>query len=360
MKILHVSAMGHLEIGIVNQLSCEVSAIKELNNDWETVAFSNNHIGLSFHKTFPIGFKGPLGRRLFIWIYIFSKRNDYDYIIHRFVGKDLWAILFSKLIRNRISIHHSISQNEINTSTFLGKFKFFMDSYLTNLQLRHVKGLIGVTSELTNHYKSKYNLDCPSTSIPNGISTDANYIDKRVKTHNILFVASRFVPWHGLEFLLDSIIDKETKERPEYKLHLVGTLTKAQEYIIQKNTSLNDVIKIHGILDKQQLSEILNEMDVGLSCFNLAYKNVNEACTLKVREYLNAGVPVYAGHKDTGIPVDFDFYMNGIADIDNILAFSKSMKLISRSEVNEKSKPFIDKKHMILNIISFLQSIKQK
>ena len=73
---------------------------------------------------------------------------------------------------------------------------------------------------------------------------------------------------------------------------------------------------------------------------------MREACTLKVREYLMLGIPVYAGYTDV-FPESFRFYKKGEADIEAILNFAHSQRISSRIEICVASHPYINKEILL-------------
>ena len=73
---------------------------------------------------------------------------------------------------------------------------------------------------------------------------------------------------------------------------------------------------------------------------------MSEACTLKVREYLAAGLPVYCGHKDV-FPSSMPYFFHGEPNIQNILEFCARHRNTNRQEIIEASMPWIDKKALV-------------
>jgi hypothetical protein len=82
---------------------------------------------------------------------------------------------------------------------------------------------------------------------------------------------------------------------------------------------------------------------------------MTQACTLKVREYLALGLPVYLGHDET-IPKTFNFVKKGPANIDEIIEYAYSMKNAKRQDVIDTAKLFIDKKILVKNFYNWILS----
>jgi glycosyltransferase involved in cell wall biosynthesis len=202
-----------------------------------------------------------------------------------------------------------------------------------------------VTGEIARHELSRLPAGTRRATLiyPNGVLYPADgesALDERTTdTVEIVFVASAFFAWHGLDRLLRSL----DASRVPVTLHLVGAVPPA----FLAATRRDSRIRVHGVLAPSQLDAILAKSWVGLSSFALDRKRMQEACTLKVREYLRAGLPVYAGHRDAALPPDFPFCREGSADIEAIVAFARQTRTTSRAAVAAAARPFIDKQILL-------------
>src|SRR5690606_7429253 len=87
-------------------------------------------------------------------------------------------------------------------------------------------------------------------------------------------------------------------------------------------------------------------------------QNLNEGATLKVREMLAMGIPVYSTHIDTALPPSFLFYRyDKKISINNIISFAKDQKSIRRSIVRDSSIRYISKKENMYNVMNLLYSM---
>lgn len=110
--------------------------------------------------------------------------------------------------------------------------------------------------------------------------------------------------------------------------------------------SLPDNIEVHGFLEAKDYVRILETCDVGLSTLCLYEKGLNEACSLKVREYLARGLPVVIAHEDTALEEENAPWHLRIPNeegnvryaADEIVEFAKRMRglRVSREEIEEK------------------------
>jgi hypothetical protein len=81
---------------------------------------------------------------------------------------------------------------------------------------------------------------------------------------------------------------------------------------------------------------------------------MREACTLKVREYLANGLPVYAGHVDSGLPINFPYFFTGPPRIPEILEYARRVRNVDRVSVSSEAKSFIDKEALLLKLYNAL------
>lgn len=86
---------------------------------------------------------------------------------------------------------------------------------------------------------------------------------------------------------------------------------------------------------------------------------MNEGSTLKVREYLASGLPVYAGHTDC-FPDEFPFFQTGSAKISDILGFVEKIKKYSKKQIAKQSEPYISKSDIMVKTYQQLYEISKK
>ena len=102
-------------------------------------------------------------------------------------------------------------------------------------------------------------------------------------------------------------------------------------------------IVLHGVLDKQKIASLMASMDLSLGAFALDMVKARTACTLKVRESLGAGVPVYAGHSDVGVNDLPECYSEGPADWSVILVKAAASRNRVKEDIRRAARPGIDK-----------------
>lgn len=355
-KILHLTGVRELGSGQRHQLMYEVSAAKKISNvEWDTIAYHSGEAIECFEKKIPKIFDFIILRNLFFWLILFSLRKQYDIILFRHVSFDPFSFIFSPFINNRMGVHHAKEIDELKLVRvgWKGSLASFVEKYTGRIAVKNSLGIVGVTEEIAVYENKERNLNKPIFLYPNGIEVDEISLaqDNRVKNEShIIFICSYFSEWHGLDILLKAIDNDDSNEK--YFVHLVGNLTLDQESEIEKNKNKEKII-MHGVLTQQQYLYVASKCDIGLGSLALYRKNLDEASTLKVREMLAMGLPVFSGHKDAAFDENFTFYQySQDFDLNQLLAFCKTNKELKREVVRMASKELIEKKKIMEGFIA--------
>jgi len=153
---------------------------------------------------------------------------------------------------------------------------------------RSLKGVVGVTNEISNHF-SRFNI--PLKTIANGISLAKNADIYKSTTNDrpqVVFVGTPGMPWHGAD-----LYHKMAQLIPDVDFHLVGP-------IVETEKKCSNFFQ-HGYLQTLELNNMYSTMDIAVGSLALFRNNMEEACVLKVREYLKAGLPIIIGYNDVDI-----------------------------------------------------------
>lgn len=357
-RILHFTAVRELGSGQRKQLIYENKAAKQLIDiQWDVIAYHSFEPQESFEKQTPRLFDFLIIRNLYFWIQVFKLSKYYDVILFRYISFDPFAVIFSPFIKNRISVHHSkeIEELPLVRKGWKGMLASWLEKYTGKVALKNSLAIVGVTEEIALYEKGRIVQNKKTYVYPNGLDFSLFPIvdDKRDPgEYHILFMCSYFSEWHGLDLLINEI-DK-TKTNVKFYIHLIGNLASEQFEMI-KHSTYSDSIIIHGQLDRESYIKIAEKCDVGLASLALHRQNLKEASTLKVREMLAMGLPVFSCHKDVAFNNDFPFYKyKEEFNFEDILEFCMSHKSTSRLQVKETAKLKINK----VNIMNdFIQKI---
>ncbi|MGM0914232.1 MAG: glycosyltransferase [Pseudomonadota bacterium] len=361
MRFLHAAALLRPPSGIINQMRWEHEAANELGIDWSVKLYCPQGWiePEEFIEASPKVKAGDPAKgkptdwfrfRYGYYQWLMSQEDNYDAFVLRYYVHDPFQLLFARRCSKPVYfVHHTLEVPELRLpGTLPAKMRAKLDDLIAVPTLRAAAGIIGVTQEIVDYETARAGISNAKTFVyPNGIKFDEDPVaDKRGKIPELLFVAGGFSPWHGLDLLLDSI----EKSDAEFKLHLVGNVHEPDLSRAQKDSR----IVVHGRLPSAEIRRIAETCWIGLSSFGLHRNNMKEACTLKVREYLMMGLPVYAGHHDV-VDNENEFVFCGEANVSSILECAKKT-LAPRGAVVQSSEDNICKKRLLSMLYKDLRS----
>jgi len=362
MKILHFNVYKHLLPGIKHQLIDEQSAAKELDDDieWSTVIFSLDkpiepfmkQANTSDIKFIPKKLTNYIHLKKQAYQWLLENHHRYDLVLLRYFSGDPFLFYYIKRMTNIFTIHHTLEHYESSsTGGSIGYLHGKFDQFIAPYILEQTIGIIGVTNEIREYELNRIKHHKKSYTYPNGVITHigSNIIDRRTNQIKIAFIASDFLPWHGL----DIVQEQFKKSKLPIQMEVIGHVPEELKIKDQR-------ITYHGLLDKNQIALILSSVDIGLSCFALERKGMKEACTLKVREYLANGIPVYASHIDSALPKQLPYYINQPFSLEYVYEMASQFKSVSRTQIIKASEKFIDKSTQMKHLINWLKDASIK
>lgn len=362
-KILHITGVRELGSGQRKQLSYEYNSAKEFKSiQWDVLAIHSGDVKNIFETKIPFYLDFIIIRNLYFWLVAFKLRKKYDLILFRYLMFDPFAFIFAPLISNRISVHHSkeIEELKLIRKGLKGKIASFIERITGKFSIKKSLYIAAVTKEIALYENEIRNVNKEILVYPNGIDINSFSIlpdHRQANVVNILFMCSYFSEWHGLDILLDSL-NKYTGSN-NFFIHLVGNVTSDQKNEIINNRYNNNII-CYGSKKFDEYFAIASKCDVGLGSLAMFRQNLNEGSTLKVREMLAMGLPVYSGHKDVSFDNSFDYYrFSSKFNFINLLDFANSFKSIDREKVRSSALCFIDKKSIMEKLIEEINSLNQ-
>lgn len=360
-KITHISVARDLGSGPLQQITYEKEAATSIQRlEWEIVAYQDVISGNSSISRTPWMFRAIFLRNIFFWFLVIKHSRSSSFVLTRHITFDPFAVFFAPLVNNRISIHHSkeIEELKLIREDFRGRLASHLERISGRVAARHAFALASVTREIADYQSKLHSIPQERCLVfPNGIAESAAKLvgDNRVAgTINAVFIATRFVSWHGLD-LLFSLEDTECHrvERFPIFIHVIGEISSEQSRIIKEKSGGRVKFVVHGALRKDQYREIFSLCDFGFDALAICRKGLNEACTLKTREMLASGIPVLSTAKDSSLPIDFKHYMVAPnIDIKTLIDFGLKMKHTSRESVRDSAMQYINKR-TIMERLSF-------
>lgn len=362
-SVLHVTAVRNLTAGQRQQLAAEVSAVKRLGLDWETVAIHNGVVVHKFERNFSRLFRGLFLRNLYCWIYMLRRKGDYDYILQRHMTFDPFALFFSWFIPNRVTVHHSKELYELKLvrSGWKGSLVSVLECVTGKVSAMNARAIVGVTPEIAAYECQIHNVKKKALFYPNGIDLrDVPLLqdDRHPLDLNIAFVCGKFSSWHGLDLLLDAAREADKNFLGvRVFIHLIGNLSPPQQRMVASFD--NGIVFIdHGHMAKEDYLSVLSKCDVALGSLALFRKNISDATTLKVREYLAMGLPVIASsHHDSALPIKFKYFHS--VDMKDLFAKAVEVKRLGfdRAQVREAASVYVEKEIWMKGLIAELYHI---
>lgn len=370
LKIAHLNVVRGFP-GLAKQLAYEQEAARALAGvEWDIYLYSDEFTDNDLAIELRWIWRGFFRRAVFLWIWLLFNHRRYDYVLVRYNPFDPFSLIGAWFVKNRIPVFHAKTVEELRLvrAGWKGIFASEVERLIGRITLRPARAVIGITDEIRQHVIESARLDCdrPSTFYPNGVLVknitpvpDARS-DREIE---VAFMCGSFADWHGLDVLLDGFVQEaanKTVETP-VTLHLIGNIRprdKDKVARVQALRSPHQVVE-HGVLDENAYRPIFARCHAGIGAFGLHRKGLAEAASLKVREMLALGVPVFAGHRDTAIPDDFPYFRYCQDDLlANLVEYGFDTLAVDRQTVREHATPYIDKADQLNRVVNFLHALK--
>jgi hypothetical protein len=153
------------------------------------------------------------------------------------------------------------------------------------LLLRSVSGVVTVTKELRENYTSR-----PVAVIPNSLKVsdyNAPVYKSDPKKISLIFLGTPGMSWQGIDILV-----KLAAILKNIKFHVIG-------YSSADFKNVPDNVVLHGFLKKDEYLELMVNSTAAIGTLALSRKKMEEACPLKVREYMACCRPLILPYKET-------------------------------------------------------------
>jgi len=376
-KIAYITIIPDYSVGIIKKI--REKAIVSATNDYPIDYYIVNpiyHENTNLHNLFifkwDIKLKNIFLKKVWFRYNKFKiiekliKLDKYEFIVLRYPLVDGYFNKFLMKYSDKIiTEHHTNEISELlSLPRFIDKVRGINEILFSPKFLRKVRGIIAVTEEIKEVELKKAG-EKPSIVIPNGINVE-NYRYTGFKkfdgrTLKIIFIASKFEKWQGIEDLLKKF--QKYKGKVKFKLYLIGTLSKKQIEICKSIT--NDYIEIIiSRLFERGLDKLFENMNIAVSTLALYKKHMKEACPLKSREYIARGIPFVYAYKDPDLSGDemfakrIDPYNYSLNEIIEFSRFVSEYKDKVEEEIGEyRNKISLDKK--ISEMMNFINRIKR-
>ena len=358
-RVLHVSLVPgiHQGVGILHQLRLEREAALSLNLSWDTVLFAPQSPiidALDVPNPAPRDLTAAdetsltsrarsnlrLKRSFYSWLKAVEAK--YDILLLRYSVHDRRLAKLMSARQGMVGlVHHSCEVPELlGLDGLVGRARGASEAIVGRRTLREADVLLAVTSEIAEYELARASpLQIPTLIYPNGGTETPNpVIDRRCDVPELLFVASHFSPWQGLDLLLESLGEYDQN----IVLHLVGTMNESDARRAQRDSR----IFVHGVADQETIRRIAEPCWAGISSLATERQGLRVACPLKVREYFSMGLPAVGSHLEE-LPNDFPFYARTTPDIGSIVEKAREWRSISRSDIASYATSVVSKKRIL-------------
>lgn len=359
LRVLHLSVQRELTAGQRQQLRCEAAVSKRLEGaQWESIAYHTGVCQEAFERPIVWPFRSLMLRKLYAWLVLLRCARQHDVVLLRHIPFDPFAFIFAPFVSNRISVHHSKEEEEMRLIKpgLQGRIASWLERRTGRFVTRRSAGILGMTHEIAEYEKVFHGATAPTGIFPNGIEPEEVPLVKDARDErcvNAVFICGTFNAWHGLDLLVGAVA--EAKVAPDtLQIHLIGKLSEEQLQRINRLEN-SDCFRIHGYLNKDAYLKILELADVGIGSLAMGRQNLTEGATLKVRELLAAGIPVYSSHYDTALPEGFPHYLvDRTVKIDRLLSFATSARTTPREIIREEALRLVSKEQAMRNVLRWI------
>lgn len=376
MKIAYVNYQPSR--GVYNKLLAFARAAKEIDLPFDIFVLSDDYPevdqGIKVRRlNYP---KQWLLRKFAVnfihYKYIFKSvdLSKYDRIILRYPGAVNFSFFkFFNHYRGKIIIeYHSdpIGELKILEEGILNPWRILIERLNSPKLLSRAIGMICVTNELEQKYQKQNKKYIPSVVISNGVDVRSvnftGYQSVSDNELNLIFMASTFSPWHGLDRLLKGLILYDGNFR--INLILIGNVESEQNLsLMRKIKNPNIKIARTGQLTGDELDEVFKKSNLAVSSLAIFRNNISEACVLKSREYMAHGIPFIYAYDDVDLTGEEVFATKLSCDdkpLDMTEIISFALKISQRKDISEIMRDFamrkLDWKKKVVKMYKFAES----
>ncbi len=340
MKVLHAMHTTSPNNGSINQMIFEQMAARSLGLPWVSKIFGPGLGSNEIFQNMSANRERRLQAKLDYYRWLFRQMNYYDVLLLRYSPYDPFQLKFLKDLNKPVYlVCHSFEVEDVSIGRgLLPKVKGSLERLIGPYAIRQATGVIAVTHEIGQYELARSKTENRNYHFyPNGIHYEEFVVrdSRQNDMPDLLFVASEFFTWNGLDLLL-----AQMSKHPdiELRLNLVGKIPTD----LLKIAAQDQRCVIHGMLDSKKIEYLSARAWIGLASFALLRKGMRQACSLKVREYLRAGLPVYANYEEVFNDMN-PFYKNGPCDLLEIIDFAIASRSIDKGLVSKESRDSIEK-----------------
>jgi glycosyltransferase involved in cell wall biosynthesis len=283
------------------------SKVEQQVNAWRALGHEVEVFCASYLKT-DAPFPANIFQRRRIWnnpLALITNRKTYRELCNavRDFNPDVnylrWEFYKSSLARLMLEIPTCIELNAIYNSEFKSRAKTSIVDRLRYLYYlatgakfeKCAAAFIGVTQEILDNRKVQL-AGMPTMAIPNSTNlagkSTVRFEGCADGLPRVVYMIGADNPWHGVDDVLK--LAEQTKGKLEFDL-VAGYEPSRHRLPVN--------VQWHSFLNETEFQNVFRGASCGLGTAGLHTKDMEEACPLKVRDYLAAGLPVILPYEDT-------------------------------------------------------------
>lgn len=325
-------------IGIYNKINGQVKAFQKLGVNMSCMVYEDNEITLNGQKT-GVKFSNRIGYNL----HRFLSGNLQKYFLDKdfiYIRYSIGDYEFYKLIKNLSKYDKKII---VEIPTWPYKFekqrniKYYIKDVidiLVSKKLHKYVHKIAVTAKVDEVYGVK------AIQISNGVNIDNIPIkEMKVKTKNINLVGiANISKWHGYDRVIMGLKEYyKCKNDFEVIFNIIGDGEVKNDLVkLVKENGLEEKVVFHGVKTGNELNNLINIMDIGIS--SLGLHRIKAGDPIKTKEFIARGLPVIFSYDDAIIGSELMFVYKATNDdapinIMQVVEFHKTCKMLSEAEI---------------------------
>lgn len=208
---------------------------------------------------------------------------------------------FTRSALKKYKVIMELNTNDIEEWKSLNKIMHFYNIVTRKWFYSLAIGYTAVGEEIAALYKS---FEKPIRVIGNAIKVnDYKMIEKTDNERpRVCFVGSPGFPWHGID-----------------KIKYLASKLKNVDFIFIGETDEDyENVKFYGYCPLNKVTELLHTCDLAIGTMSLHEKGMNSTSTIKTRQYLAQGLPIFYGYKETDFSGEEEFLLELPNTPDNI------------------------------------------
>ncbi len=272
------------------------------------------------------------------------KNMKYDFIFFRYDFADIHFLRFVKKFGKKIFIeYNAIPEREFKKNSVGSPrhtYRYYCEKIFSKSIIRYVKGIIGVTDEITNYQQKRQKRKLGYT-LSNGIDVDKyplkQYVDYNGSVLNMIILTGYTSDKHGIDRILKSM--SQYHGEIIINFYIVGMVGE-NDKLLSKELKLDKQVFFIDFSEKKEIDILFNQIHIGVGSMAFFREGLQEASPLKVRDFLSRGLPFFYGYEDTDLNANIDSNQY-------FLKFENNNSLIDMQKVVDFFEPILkDKTHI--------------